>query len=199
VLVCRGEFHEEAALEDDFLPRSRQIGDPQVLVPALRTGALIAEARGDLAEAVRLLEELDRATKADDPYRPVGLTDALRVCTAAKAIGLGERLIEAIAETTPRAAHSAVTARAVLAEARGELDRAAEQYGDAAERWEKFGFLLERGQALLGAGRSLVGLGRGREAAVKLEEAREVFARLQALRLVREVDAFVEQAAALSS
>jgi class 3 adenylate cyclase/tetratricopeptide (TPR) repeat protein len=199
VLAHRGELREAATLENDFLPRARQIGDPQVLVPALTAGALIELARGDLPEAVRLLEELDRATPAGNQYRAVGLPDALRVCATAKAIGLGERLIEAIAERTERAAHAVVTAQAVLAEAHGELERAAEQYADIAERWGEFGFLLERGQALLGAGHSLLGLGRGRAAAVKLEEAREIFARLQARPLVTEADAFVEQAAALSS
>jgi hypothetical protein len=121
------------------------------------------------------------------------------VCIYAKATGLGERLIEAVAESPGRAAHAVVTARAVLAEAHGELERAAEEYADAAERWGEFGFVLERGQALLGAGRCLLGLGRGREAAVKLEEAREIFVGLQARPLVTEADAFVEQAAALSS
>lgn len=199
VLAHRGGFREAAALVDDFLPRARQIGDAQVLVPALTAGALIEQARGDVPEAVRLLEELDRATPVGKPERAVALPDALRVCVAAKAIGLGERLIEATAETTPRVAHAVVTARAVLAEAHGELERAAEQYEDAAERWSEFGFVVERGQALLGAGRCLLGLSRARDAAVKLEEAREIFARLRARPLVTESDAFVEQAAALSS
>jgi hypothetical protein len=92
-----------------------------------------------------------------------------------------------------------VTAEAILAEARGELERAAEQYAAAAERWGTFGFLLERGYALVGAGRSLLSLGRGGEAAVKLDEAREIFARLQARPLVTEAEGYVEQAAALSS
>ncbi|MDQ2909630.1 MAG: hypothetical protein M3R39_01195, partial [Actinomycetota bacterium] len=199
VLAHRGELREAAALENDFLPRARQIGDAQVLVPALTAGALIELARGDLPVTVRLVEELDRATPVGSLYRAVGLPDALRVCVAAKAIGLGERLIEAIAERTERAAHAVVTAEAVLAESHGELERAAEQYADAAERWGEFGFVLERGQALLGAGRSLLGVGRGQEAAVKLEEAREIFARLRARPLVTEADAYVEQAAALSS
>ena len=188
VLVHRGEFRDAAALEDDFLSRAREIGDPQVLVPALTTGALSEQARGELAAAMQLLEELDEATPAGDPYRPVRLLDALRVCVAAKTIGLGERLIEAIAEGTGRSADVVVTAEAVLAEAHGELERAAERYADAAERWAEFGFLLERGQALVGMGRSFLGLGRGREAALRAEEAREVFARLQARPLVREAE-----------
>jgi tetratricopeptide (TPR) repeat protein len=199
VLVHRGQVREAGALEDDFLPRARQIGDPQVLVPALTAGAVIEQARGDLREAVRLVEELDRATPAGAPDRAVALPNALRICAVAKAIGLGERLIEALAENTTRADHAVVTADAALTEDRGELERAAEQYADAAERWGEFGFVLERGHALFGAGRSLLGLGRRREAVVKLEEAREIFAWLQARPLVTEADAFVEQAAALSS
>jgi class 3 adenylate cyclase/tetratricopeptide (TPR) repeat protein len=199
VLVHRGDACEAAALEEDFLPRARQIGDPQVLIPALTTGALIERACGDLPEAVRLLEELDRATPAGAPERVVALPDALRLCVAAKEIGLGERLSKAIAETTPRAAHAVVTARAVLAEAHGEVERAAEQYADAAERWSEFGFALERGHALLGGGRCLLGLNRAREATRRLGDARETFARLGARSLVAEAAVFVEQAAAVSS
>jgi tetratricopeptide (TPR) repeat protein len=199
VLVHRGQVREAGALEDDFLGRARQIGDPQVLVPALTAGAVIEQARGELREAVRLVEELDRATPAGAPAWAVALPNALRICAVAKAIGLGERLIEALAENTTRADHAVVTADAALTEDRGELERAAEQYADAAERWGEFGFVLERGHALFGAGRSLLGLGRRREAVVKLEEAREIFAWLQARPLVTEADAFVEQAAALSS
>jgi len=157
VLVHRGQVREAAALEDDFLSRARQIGDPQVLVPALTAGASIEQARGDLRKAVRLLEELDRATPAGTPDRAVALPNALRVCVVAKEIGLGERLIEAVAEKTARAAHAVVTAETILAEARGERERAAEQYAEAAERWGEFGLLLERGHALVGAGRSLLG------------------------------------------
>jgi class 3 adenylate cyclase/tetratricopeptide (TPR) repeat protein len=199
VLAHRGEFREAAALAKDFLPRARQIGDAQVLVPALTAGALIEQARGDVPEAVRLLDELDRATHAGKTYRAVGLPDALRICVAAKAISLGERLIDAIAERTERAAHAVVTARAVLAEAHGELQRAAEQYADAAERWSEFGFVLERGQALLGAGRCLLGLSRSREAAEKVEEAREIFAGLRARPLIAEAEALLEDLAAVSS
>jgi tetratricopeptide (TPR) repeat protein len=199
VFVHRADVREAAGLEDDFLRRARQIGDPQVLIPALTTGVLIEQARGDLPEAVQLLEELDRATPAGNSDRAVGLPDAVRGCVRTNMIGLGERLIEAVPKGTVRAAHAVVTAEAVLAEFHGDLERAAEQYADAAERWEEFGFLLERAQALLGAGRSLLSLGRGREAAAKLEEAREIFARLQARPLVTQADAYVEQAAARSS
>jgi class 3 adenylate cyclase/tetratricopeptide (TPR) repeat protein len=199
VLVHRGQVNEAAVLEDDFLSRARLIGDPQVLAPALTAGALIEQARGELGKGVRLLEEFDQATDAGAPERPVALPHVLRVCVVAREIGLGETLIEATAEKTVRARHAVVTAEAMLAEARGELERAAEQYADAAERWGEFGLVLERGHALLGAGRSLLGLGLGREAGVKLEEAREIFARLQARPLVTETNASVEQAAALSS
>jgi class 3 adenylate cyclase/tetratricopeptide (TPR) repeat protein len=199
VLVHRSKFREAAALEDDFLPRARQIGDPQVLLPALATAALIEQARGDLPEAVRLMEELDRAAPAGKPERAVALPDALRVCAMAKAIGLGERLTEAIAETTKRAAHTIVTADAVMAEARGELERAAGRYADAAEHWGEFGFLLERGHSLLGAGRCLLGVSRSREAAEKLEGSREIFGGLRARPLIAEADALLEHVGAVSS
>src|SRR5262249_17307740 len=151
---------EAEALVHDFVSQARLIGDPQVLTHALRTGALIAQARGKPAEAVRLLEDLDGRVPTGNPYRAVSLPDAVRIWVAAQAGGAAERLFGAVAEGTPRAAWAVVTAEAVLGEAQGELEQAAERYETAAGRWSEFGFALERGHALFGAGRCLVGLGR---------------------------------------
>jgi uncharacterized protein HemY len=42
--------------------------------------------------------------------------------------------------------------KAVLAEARGERERATRLYAEAAERWREYPFPLERGLCLLAAG-----------------------------------------------
>ena len=88
----------------------------------------------------------------------------------------------------PRA-HTGVTCRAPLAEARGEHETAAAGFADAAARWHGFGVPYEEGHALLGQGRCLVALGRAPEAAAPLAAAREIFARLGAKPALTETDA----------
>ncbi|MFO7572157.1 MAG: hypothetical protein R6W48_06085 [Gaiellaceae bacterium] len=48
---------------------------------------------------------------------------------------------------------AALTARAMLAEARGALDEASGLFADAAGRWEAYGSVVEQAYALLGLGR----------------------------------------------
>ena len=170
-----------------------------MLVPALTTAALLEQERHDFAAATPLLEEYEEATRGQPYHRAQGLPDALRICIAAGWTDLGERLVEGIAETAGRPAHALVTARAVLAEARGNLEDAAQLYAQSAEGWRDFGFALEEGQALLGAGRCSLQLGWTREAAAQLQEAREKFATLWARPLVAAAEALIEQAAALAS
>ena len=65
ILACRGQVEEAAALKARFLPRSRDIGDPQVVSNALAIAAFIEQADGDPGAALRLVEELEHA-----PRRP---------------------------------------------------------------------------------------------------------------------------------
>ena len=92
---------------------------------------------------------------------------------------------------TARSRHCLATAQAVVTEARGGLEAAADLYADAAERWSDYGSVPERGQALFGLGRCLVQLGRpkGRN---RLVEARAVFARLAARPLLTATDAWLQ-------
>jgi len=76
-------------------------------------------------------------------------------------------------------------ARALLAEADGDLDGAARLHDQAADGWQAYGHRAEQAQALLGAGRCLRRLGRP-EAAARLREARAGFRRLGAGPLVQE-------------
>jgi tetratricopeptide (TPR) repeat protein len=88
ILACRGQVEEAAALKARFLPRSRDIGDPQVVSNALAIAAFIeqadapaaryrnclatvravlAETRGDLPEAA------SRYDDAGDRWRSFGV------------------------------------------------------------------------------------------------------------------------------
>jgi hypothetical protein len=90
------------------------------------------------------------------------------------------------------------TGRAVLLEARGELQAASALYAKAAEGWTELRHVLECGLALLGLGRCEVGLGRAGEARAPLAEARDVFVGLGA-RPLDETDALLEEATARAS
>ena len=188
VLGCRGEIGQAHALAEEFLPRAREIRDPQVLVPAVAVVSIIEHARGNRSTAVRLIEEIEEVTRDRPVFRARHLPEALRVCVAADAIPLAERLLESSGHAAARHRHSVLAGRAVFAEARGRHEKASALHAEAAERWADYGFALERGQAALGAGRCLVAIGRRHEAATWLDEARGVFDALRARPLSAEAD-----------
>ncbi len=193
----RGHVADAAALRDEFMPRARQSQDPQVLVPALATSALIEESRGEGIAAVPLIEELEAFTDGRGMWRAKHLPEALRVCVAVGAVELAERLLEGLEVAAPRHRHAVHTGRAIMAEAQERFEEALTLYEEAAERWTEFGFVLEQGQALLGAGRCLLALDRPEEAALLLQSAREIFETLGARALARDARVGLEQSASL--
>lgn len=196
VFVCRGELDQAQALAEEFLPRSREIRDPQVLVPAVAVVSLIEHARGNHLTTVRLIEEIEEVTRDRPVFRARHLPEALRVSVAAGAIRLAERLLGSNVHRAARHQYSVLAARAVLMEAQGGHDAASALYAEVAEHWASYGFALERGQAALGAGRCLVAVGRHHEAAGHLIEARRAFDALRAGPLLAEADRVQAQAQA---
>ena len=77
---------------------------------------------------------------------------------------LAHQLATGLRPRHPIAEHALVTVNASLAEARGELDTAADGYRDAAQRWQQFGMTPEHAHALLGHGRCLTALGQPAQA-----------------------------------
>ena len=129
---------------------------------------------------------------------PAYLPAVVRLAVALGELTLGERLSSH--ETThPYRRHAQVAASAILAEGRGETEKAAGLYADAAERWERFGVVPERAFALLGQGRCLLALGRTGEASEPLRQAREIFAGLGAKPALAETEALLERTTALAS
>ncbi|MGH2572708.1 MAG: ATP-binding protein [Actinomycetota bacterium] len=201
VLAWRGDVTEAGSLVNEFLPRARSIGDVQVVGPALITAALVAKGRGDLESAVGLVREFEEVTRDRRAYQTAELTtDALRISSEAGALELGQTLLAEVAETAApkRRTHIVLTGRAVLAEARKELESAASLYAQAAAGWGDLGHVLERGLALLGLGRCSLGLGRAGEAAEPLGQAREILNELGARPSVAEVDQLLERASSRS-
>jgi hypothetical protein len=84
-----------------------------------------------------------------------------------------------------------MSARAVVDEARGELQAALDGYDEAAGAWARWGHSVEKAYALLGSGRCLIGLGRTEEARDRLGAARTMFARLGAGQPLAELDALL--------
>jgi class 3 adenylate cyclase/tetratricopeptide (TPR) repeat protein len=197
VLGCRGQLAAARALVGEFLPAARKIDDLQVLVPALATAALIGQADGEPQATTRLVAELRAATAHGGGhwYRAQHLADLARLCVAAGEPALAEELVSETRAVPARHRLTALSARAALAEARGDLDAATGRYEQAASGWAAYGHVLEHGQALLGAARCLLRADRA-DAPAKLRAARGIFTGLGAHPLTTETDTWLVDATA---
>jgi tetratricopeptide (TPR) repeat protein len=170
VLALRGALSEAAALRDEFLPQAREALDPQVLVPALTAAALIEEASGNLPGALKLVEEVELATRdRADWTRLLHAPICLRISVAAGAVSVGEPLLDRPNARGARLEPALVAGHAIVAENRGEIDEAGKLYADAAKRWENYEFPFEQAHALLGHWRCTGDEGSLREAHAILE------------------------------
>jgi len=192
-LSIRGELEAAATLGQWVAERAHQIAHPHVLAFAYPPAAAIRVARGDIPGARALLADLSNADSAREaaPYA-ANLAGAIRAALAADAPGLAAGLADALEPRHPLQQHAAVTARALLAEQRGQHAEAARLFADGAGRWEQFEMPWERAQALLGQGRCLLAL--GQPAAVPLHAARDTFASLSARPALTDVDRLLAQA-----
>ena len=82
--------------------------------------------------------------------------------------------------------NSVLTGHAILAEARGDIEKARNLNQEAAQRWADYGFVLEEGQAHLGLARCLIALGDRDSATEPLHKARAIFERLGAVPLLND-------------
>jgi class 3 adenylate cyclase/tetratricopeptide (TPR) repeat protein len=193
VLAWRGEVMPARTLMREALPRAREIGDPQILGCAFPVAALVEQRQGNVMGAVRLVQELEEGIR-DSPgtYRASALPDVIRVCMATGELVLARRLVDGLDVRAPGLGHCLTTARALLAEAHGDLEPAAELHARAATNWMDYGSVPERGQALLGLGRCLARL-QHPQAWDRLREARAIFVRLQARPLITESDSWLQR------
>jgi tetratricopeptide (TPR) repeat protein len=195
VLLWRGELAAARDLATEVLPKAREIDDLQQLVPALVNAALIEQASGDHAAALALAQEAVQVTAdraGGHRFRGQHLADLVRL-TAEGAPSLARGLVEQAQPTATRYRLTALTARAVLAEAAGDAERAAGLFAEAADGWKAYGQVLEHGRALLGAGRCLARLDRP-EGPSTLREAHALFTRLGARPLATEAGTLLRHA-----
>jgi tetratricopeptide (TPR) repeat protein len=188
VFLERGNVAAAQRVIHDLLPRARRIGDPQVLAPTLATAASWELVAGNRARALELAREFVEI--ATEPvYICWMLTDMTRILVECDAPEIADDLRARARPSLARELHAAVTARAILAEARRETEEALDLFLEVADHWASFPAPFEQAHALFGAGRCLIRLGRSEEAASHLESARALFGSLGALPLVAKVDA----------
>ncbi len=153
VLVHRGSFAEAGGHVVALLPRARESGDPQVLVPGLATAALVASAQMEVATALERVSELESLTRGGAPtWRSLCLAWPARIAAAAGDLELAEAFLDGSEHASAWDGCARPAARATIAEARGLLDDAATLYREAAERWGEYGSVVEQAYALLGLG-----------------------------------------------
>jgi class 3 adenylate cyclase/tetratricopeptide (TPR) repeat protein len=189
VLLHRGRAGDAAPLLDSWVPVAREVGDPQVVVPALAAAAEAAATSGDLRAAVELVREVEERTHGGAPlYRPNYLPQFVSIALAGGASELVEAFLAGPYRSSGRASHSVVAARAIVAEQSGELEEALALFERAATGWADYGFVLGRAEALHGVGRCLVARAQPQRAAEPLQEARALCEQLGAVLAVDRVD-----------
>jgi len=198
-LSVRGEPAAAAALGQWIAERAREYARPEMLAIAYPPAAALRVAHGDAPGARAVLAELSKVHSASGwaPYA-ANLGGAVRAALAAGAPELAAELAGAVQPSHPLQQHAVITARALLAEQRGQHAEAAGLFADAAARWEQFEVPWERAQALLGQGRCLLALRRPAGARQPLTVAREIFASLGAKPVLADACQLLAQATALA-
>jgi hypothetical protein len=198
VLLLRGRLADAESMLSD-LERLRAAGDPQVVIPALTTGAMIVAERGDSPGALALLRERIDLVDAQEGSFAISHTEAARLLTGFGELDLLERLRRQDDFALRRTQLSLATSLALLAQGRGDAAGALEGHDIAGEGWREYGNPVEAALADVGAGEALLALGRPEEGSRRLRSAREVFAGLDALTYLRRVDDLLARATARSS
>ena len=200
ILGLRGKASGAADSLDRLESVSRAMQSPDFAVLGLGSSALARADLGQADAAIALLDELEAGPDSRFSFNYAYLLPAfVRTALALGSRELAERLAAGVEAHTPFNEHAIVTVAAALAEARGDLQAAAEGYAAAAERWQSFGALPERAFALLGEGRCLTALGGPAEAVAALLAARALFDTLQAAPGLAETDALLQRANKLSA
>jgi tetratricopeptide (TPR) repeat protein len=190
VRVRRARWDEAAELVALAAPRARDIGYPEFAAPVAVIRAEVALAGWDPDRARVAIDEFIRVTEQAADYRAALLPVVARILWAVDDTPVAEALVAAAPEPqAKRLRLSLGSARAVVAEARGELEAAAAIYAQLAPRWAEYGFGLEEAWVRLGLGRCLFELGRSGLARIELDRARELAEALDARQVIEAVEA----------
>jgi tetratricopeptide (TPR) repeat protein len=173
VLAHRGQAATALELVSSALPRARDVGDPQTVMPLVLAGAVAACAVGDRISAETLLVEFEKSSWAH-----MSRDTDVRFWLATVAFSLGDAdraaaLLHGPEPWTACGRHARAHAQALVAEASTRLDEAAALYAEASAGWAEWGSVPLRAYAL-------VGLGNCAGDATALAEGLEIFAGLGA-------------------
>ena len=179
VVAHRGDAATATDLMARALPVAREIQDLQVLAPTLMVGVVAHATAGAHADALTLVEEFDASTRAGpSEYRELYLPELARVLIAAGASDLAERIVGEREVHVRRTRLAVASCRALLDEARGDLDAAVSGFRAVAAEWEGWGGRFEQAHAAAGLARSLEASGKVGEAALAANKADSIFASL---------------------
>jgi len=197
VHLRRGGVDEAAATLETLMPLARAIGYAEYLAPPLVLGAECHLATGDREGALAHVREFEEVTAEQEDYRAMFLPVVVRILVAAGAIEDAAALVaEAGPPASPRHRLGLVTARAVVAEARGELEEALAAYREAAAGWGAYRFGLECARTSIGASRILLALHRESDAEPLLDGALRLLRPMGAAPLLEEATALRARAGA---
>jgi tetratricopeptide (TPR) repeat protein len=198
-LALKEQGHLDAETAERTLAEVRRTGLFEYLVDGIAAAAHTRIALDDASGTLQLIHELlDRGELGDSIEYAFLLPGFVRIALAAGNSEVAEQLISRVEPNLPIREHALASARALLAESRGEYGEAARLFADAAERWGAFGAVLEQAYALLGQGRTLVALG-DPGADPTLRRACALFDEMRARPRVDECDTLVARASMLSS
>jgi class 3 adenylate cyclase/tetratricopeptide (TPR) repeat protein len=154
VLVHRGKATSATNALSVALPRAREVGDPQTVLPLLVSAAVTAYAQNDLQGAGALLDEYE----ASSGGIRMAVDREISVWLTIVALGVdGNDRVERLLSYEPWTAcgrHALSHGRALVAEAAGRPGEAAQLFAEAADGWKAWGSIPMRAYALLGLGTS---------------------------------------------
>jgi class 3 adenylate cyclase/tetratricopeptide (TPR) repeat protein len=199
VLGLQGRTVEALPLVEWAVQTARESGEREYIGGTFSSAAPIHVAMGEPDRALDLLAEVEGLAHIGEAVTYAAYLPAMvRTAVAGGDVALAERLASRIASLYPYQQHALCAVRAVISEAKGDTELAAQLYAEGASRWERFGVVPELAFALLGQGRCLVALDLP-EAAEVLRAARVIFAQLSAKPALAEADALLQRRTAVSS
>ena len=145
IYALQGKLQSASALVGNLAVMLRRVEEPQRRIWALSAIAIEAFLAGGAAEATEAIHALALTPGVrDDWYYVRRLPMMLRICIRADELALAESLLEGVRPVPLGHEHVLVSCRAILAEARGELDEAEATYSEAVKRWTSFPSVPER-------------------------------------------------------
>ena len=150
-LVHRGHVARAVDLLSTGLPKAREVGDHQTLLPLLVAAAIAALEEGDLDRAGAMLGEFETAGAGSK----LSVESDIRVWLGMVALAVDgvagiERLLVDDAPWTRLGQLALAHAKALVAGASGRTDHAARLFAETAEGWRSWGSVPLRAYALRG-------------------------------------------------